>query len=56
VIGAAWLEEERIGWRLTNLTAGAFVLMVAANLLSVIAEGGFHWDLPPDPVGYLLFR
>jgi hypothetical protein len=25
-------------------------------LVSVIAEAGFHWDLPSDPVGYLLFK
>jgi disulfide bond formation protein DsbB len=56
LIGAAWLQEERIRWHITNITAGAFILMAAANLVSVIAEAGFHWDLPPDPVGYLLFR
>jgi disulfide bond formation protein DsbB len=57
LIGSAWLkEEERISWRMTNVTAGAFVVLVVGNLLSVIAEAGFHWDLPPDPVGYLLFR
>jgi hypothetical protein len=30
--------------------------IVVANLLSVIAEAGFNWDLPSDPVGYLLFK
>ena len=59
--GTAWLkEEEPIVWRLmpviTRVTATAFVVIVAANLLSVIAEAGFHWDLPSDPVGYLLFK
>ena len=59
--GTAWLkEEEPIVWRLmpviTRVTAAAFVVIVAANLLSVIAEAGFHWDLPSDPVGYLLFK
>jgi hypothetical protein len=29
---------------------------VAVNLLSVVAEAGFHWDLPGDPVHYLLFK
>jgi disulfide bond formation protein DsbB len=57
LIGAAWLKEEgRIPPRMTNVTAGAFVVIVVANLLSVIAEAGFHWDLPSDPVGYLLFK
>jgi disulfide bond formation protein DsbB len=53
---AAWLGEERVRWRLTNVTAGAFVVIVAANLASVIAEAGWNWDLPPDPVEYLLFK
>ena len=57
LIGSAWLKEnERMAWRMTNVTAGAFVFIVVANLLSVIAEAGFNWDLPPDPVGYLLFK
>ena len=57
LIGSAWLnEEKRIAWRATGATAGVFVVIVVANLLSVIAEAGFHWDLPSDPVGYLLFK
>jgi disulfide bond formation protein DsbB len=57
LIGSAWLkQEERMSWRMTKVTAGAFVVLVVANLLSVIAEAGFHWDLPSDPVGYLLFK
>ena len=40
----------------TNVTAGAFLVIVAANLASVIAEAGLNWDLPPDPVEYLLFK
>jgi disulfide bond formation protein DsbB len=57
LVGSAWLkEEERVAWRVTNVTAGAFVVLVVANLLSVIAEAGFNWDLPSDPTGYLLFK
>jgi disulfide bond formation protein DsbB len=56
LIGTAWLKEERVSWRMTQVTAGAFVAIVTANLLSVIAEAGWHWDLPSDPVGYLLFK
>jgi disulfide bond formation protein DsbB len=56
LIGLAWLEEERVSWRMTSVTAGTFVAIVAANLLSVIAEAGLNWDLPSDPVGYLLFK
>jgi len=57
LIGSAWLkEEERVAWRVASVTARAFVVIVVANLLSVIAEAGFNWDLPSDPVGYLLFK
>jgi disulfide bond formation protein DsbB len=56
LIAAAWLGEERVRWRITNVTAGAFLVIVAANLASVIAEAGWNWDLPPDPVEYLLFK
>src|SRR5262249_7939427 len=56
LIGTAWLKEERvpwgIPWRIAHITAGAFVVVVVANLLSVIAEAGLNWDLPPDPVEY----
>ena len=56
LIGVGWLKEERVSWRMTHVTAGAFVAIVVANLLSVIAEAGLNWDLPPNPVGYLLFK
>jgi disulfide bond formation protein DsbB len=60
LLGAAWLGEARVSslgsWRLAPVTAGAFVLIVVANLLSVVAEAGPHWDLPSDPTGYLLFK
>jgi disulfide bond formation protein DsbB len=57
LLGSAWLKEgERVAWRATSVTAGAFVILVVANLLSVIAEAGFNWDLPSDPTGYLLFK
>jgi len=57
LIGATWLPERRIKpWPLTGVTAGALAAMVIANILSVIAEAGFHWELPSDPTGYLLFK
>ncbi len=56
LIGAAWLKDEGVSWRITHVTAGAFVVIVIANLLSVIAEAGLNWDLPSDPVEYLLFK
>jgi hypothetical protein len=56
LIGAAWLKEQPVRWQITNVTAVAFIVIVTANLISVIAEAGFNWDLPSDPVGYLLLR
>ncbi|HEY7245286.1 MAG TPA: disulfide bond formation protein B [Xanthobacteraceae bacterium] len=56
LIGAAWSKEQPVPWRITNATAVGFLIIVVANLLSVIAEAGFNWELPPDPVGYLLFK
>jgi disulfide bond formation protein DsbB len=56
LMSAAWLGEDKVTARLTKVTAGAFVAVVVSNFVSVIAEAGLAWDLPPDPVGYLLFR
>jgi disulfide bond formation protein DsbB len=56
LIAGAWLEDGKAAWPLTGITVVAFAAIVAANLLSVIAEAGFNWDLPSDPVGYLLFK
>jgi disulfide bond formation protein DsbB len=61
LLGGAWLQEGKVAWqgvawRLAPATAGAFVLIVVANLLSVVAEAGLNWDLPSDPTGYLLFK
>jgi disulfide bond formation protein DsbB len=56
LIACAWLEEKPVRWRVTGSTALAFAAIVAANLVSVVAEAGLHWDLPSDPVTYLLFK
>ena len=53
----AWLRTERGGYRpVVKFTVFAFALIVVANLLSVIAEAGWNWDLPADPVKYLIFK
>ncbi len=55
--GTAWLDDRRIEpWRFTGVTAIALAVIVAANILSVIAEAGFNWLLPENPTGYLLFN
>jgi hypothetical protein len=56
LIAATWLKEQPVSWRITNITATGFVVIVVANLMSVVAEAGLHWDLPPDPIEYLLFK
>jgi disulfide bond formation protein DsbB len=56
LIAAGWLADSKVSWPATRITAVAFAAIVIANLLSVVAEAGLHWDLPPDPVAYLLFK
>jgi hypothetical protein len=56
LIAAAGWKEQPISSRATNVAASAFLVIVIANLVSVIAEAGLNWDLPSDPVGYLLFK
>ncbi|WP_431284393.1 disulfide bond formation protein B [Humitalea sp. 24SJ18S-53] len=41
---------------LARPTMLAVAAMLVANILSVVAESGFAWTLPENPVGYLLFR
>ena len=41
---------------MTTIAAAAFVFVVVANLVSVIAEAGLSWDLPANPTGYLLLK
>jgi disulfide bond formation protein DsbB len=55
-IAAGGLADSKVTWSLTRVTAIAFAAIVIANLLSVIAEAGLHWELPENPVGYLLFK
>jgi disulfide bond formation protein DsbB len=56
LIGAAWLKEQAVRSWSTSVTAVAFLVIVVTNLMSVIAEAGLNWDLPSDPVEYLLFK
>jgi disulfide bond formation protein DsbB len=56
LITTAWLEDDKVRGPMTMITAIAFAFVVAANLISVVAEAGLHWNLPADPSGYLLFR
>ncbi|MBV8508888.1 MAG: hypothetical protein JO289_01865, partial [Xanthobacteraceae bacterium] len=55
-IAAGFLADSKVSWPATRITAIAFAAIVVANFLSVIAEAGLHWELPSDPVGYLLFK
>lgn len=38
-----------------RLTVFALGVMLAANILSVVAEAGLAWKLPDNPTSYLLF-
>ena len=46
LIATSWLEDGKVQWSATTITAMAFAIVVIANLLSVIAEAGLHWELP----------
>lgn len=57
LIATGWLEERPLLWDgLARWSAIALAAIVVANLLSVIAEAGFHWGLPESPEHYLMFR
>lgn len=57
LIGTAWLPQRRMPpWPLTGITVATLATIIAANLLSVIAEAGLNWLLPDNPTGYLLFK
>ena len=56
LIASAWLEDSEVRGPMITIAAAAFALVVVANLVSVIAEAGLNWELPPDPAGYLLFK
>jgi disulfide bond formation protein DsbB len=56
LITTPWLGDGKVRGSMTMITTAAFAFVVAANLISVIAEAGLHWYLPADPSGYLLFR
>jgi hypothetical protein len=49
-------DRKAVHGQLTTVTAAVFATVVVANLLSVIAEAGLHWNLPPEPSGYLLLK
>jgi hypothetical protein len=56
LIASTWLEDSKVRGPMTTIAAAAFVFVVVANLVSVIAEAGLNWGLPADPTGYLLFK
>jgi disulfide bond formation protein DsbB len=55
LLAAPMLDDTLVTWPGARPSAIALAVIVAANLLSVVAEAGFNWDLPGDPVRYLLF-
>jgi disulfide bond formation protein DsbB len=56
LFGAVVTEAfQQVHWPLAKIVFVAFGLLLLANLLSVVAESGWHWMLPSDPVSYRLF-
>ncbi|WP_018223402.1 disulfide bond formation protein B [Salinispora pacifica] len=45
----------RFGWP-SKVVCGLFLVIVAANLVVVFLQAGFHWFLPPDPDRYEIFH
>jgi hypothetical protein len=43
-------------WPVANGIFWIFGLVVVINLVAVILEAGWHWELPSDPVSYLLLK
>jgi disulfide bond formation protein DsbB len=43
-------------WPIANGIFWTFGLVVVINLVAVILEAGWHWELPSDPVSYLLLK
>lgn len=46
---------QQLRWPWARVAIVAFSIVLLANMLSVVAEAGWHWALPSDPVSYLLF-
>ncbi|WP_018801335.1 disulfide bond formation protein B [Salinispora arenicola] len=44
----------RFGWP-SKVVIGLFLVIVAANLVAVFVQEGFHWFLPADPTRYEIF-
>jgi disulfide bond formation protein DsbB len=56
LIGSAATESfTQRRWPIANGIFWAFCLVAIINLVAVVAEAGWSWMLPPDPVTYLLF-
>lgn len=56
LIGAAATESfTQRRWPMANGVFWIFCLVAAVNLVAVVAEAGWAWMLPGDPVKYLLF-
>lgn len=56
LLGLAWYRPEPDARStLAGITVAVLAALVVANILSVVAEAGFAWGLPENPVGYRLF-
>lgn len=56
LFGAVATETfQQLRWPWTKFVLVAFSMLLLANAISVVAEAGWHWTLPSDPVSYRLF-
>lgn len=51
------VEGKEVQWGvISRVTAVAFAVIVLVNLVLMVAEAGWHWNLPENPTEYLLFK
>jgi disulfide bond formation protein DsbB len=57
LIGLDWFSVAAVRAKILARATAVFVAaMLAANILSVVAEAGLAWKLPDNPTDYLLFQ
>jgi disulfide bond formation protein DsbB len=58
-MGSAWIDgatETDNAVRAARWAGIGLGAMIALNIVLVFAEAGLHWDVPEDPLRYLLFK
>lgn len=56
LFGAVVTESfQQLRWPWAKVVLVALSVLLLANVMSVVAEAGWHWALPSNPVSYRLF-